>query len=122
MKDILLDNGGDIAINEDGDIVLEDSVKQKVMIRLNWLDGEWKWDTEEGLPYLSELMGVKNPDTDHFESLVREKIFEVTEITEVDDVSLTYDRKTRKAILNFKALTDTETIKEEVRIDGLRSD
>lgn len=122
MKDILLDNGGDIVINEDGDIVLEDSVKQKVMIRLNWLDGEWKWDTEEGLPYLSELMGVKNPDTDHFESLVREKIFEVTEITEVDDVSLTYDRKTRKAILNFKALTDTETIKEEVRIDGLRSD
>lgn len=122
MKDILLDNGGDIVINEDGDIVLEDSVKQKVMIRLNWLDGEWKWDTEEGLPYLSELMGVKNPDTDHFESLVREKIFEVTEITEVDDVSLTYDRKTRKAILNFKALTDTETIKEEVRIDGLRGD
>lgn len=122
MKDILLDNDGDIVINEDGDIVLEDSVKQKVMIRLNWLDGEWKWDTEEGLPYLSELMGVKNPDTDHFESLVREKIFEVTEITEVDDVSLTFDKKTRKALLSFKALTDTETIKEEVRIDGLRSD
>lgn len=114
MLDILLDPAGDMCISPAGDIRLGDSVAQKIRIRLLWVEGEWRWDTEEGIPWFG--LAVKNPDTDHFESLIRERIFEVTEVTEVKDVSVTYDRRTRDAVIRYTALTDLETIREEVRI------
>ena len=115
--DILLTADGDIFLNEKGDIVLTDSVAQKIKIRLKWWLREWRWDEEEGLPYRDELF-IKNPDTDSFEMSVREKIFEVDEVTEVKDVYVTYDRKTRVGKIWFTALTDTETIREEAEIYG----
>ena len=51
MMDILLDASGDLCISESGDLKLEDSVAQKIRIRLLWFEGEWRWDVEEGLPY-----------------------------------------------------------------------
>lgn len=115
--DILLSPDGDLFLTEKGDISLVESVAQKIKIRLRWWLGEWRWDEDEGLPYRDDLF-IKNPDTDGFEMAVREKIFEIDEITEVKDVSVTYDRKTRVGKIKFEALTDTETIKEEVVIDG----
>ena len=120
--DILLDADGDLDISERGDISFGDSVAQKIRIRLLWFEGEWRWDTEEGLPYFEELF-VKNPDVDEFESLVREKIFEVDEVTEVREVLVSHDRQERTATIRYTALTDYETIKEEVVLHaGLRGD
>ena len=115
MLDILLDPDGDLCISPAGDIKLEDSVVQKIRIRLLWFEGEWRWDVEEGMSYFDQLL-VKNPDTDYFESLVRQRIFEGTEVTEVKEVSVAYDRRTREAVIRYTALTDLETIREEVRI------
>ncbi len=113
--DILLDRTGDLCISQAGDILLGDSVAQKIRIRLLWFEGEWRWDKEEGLPYLNSLL-VKNPDTDYFEGLVRERIFSVDEVTEVKSVSIICDNKTREAVIRYTVLTDLETIMEEVRI------
>ncbi len=120
--DILLDSKGDLYISPEGDIALGNSVAQKIRIRLLWFEGEWKWDVDEGLPYMSDLL-VKNPDVDTFESIVRAKIFEVDEVTDVKAVLVDYDRQTRIAVIRYTALTDYETIKEEVKLNvGLRSD
>ena len=113
--DISLTPDGDLYISPEGDVKLEESVAQKIRTKLLWFKGEWAWDPDEGMPYMESLF-VKNPDTDFFESLVRAKIFEVEEITEVKDVRVTYDRQTRSAVIFFEALTDYETIKEEVKI------
>lgn len=113
--DIMLDSRGDLLVTIAGDIVLENSVAQKIRIRLLWFEGEWRWNTDEGLPYLESLL-VKNPDTDYFESVVREKIFEIDEVVDVKDVAIIYDSKTRDAVIRYVALTDYETIKKEVRI------
>lgn len=115
MIDILLRSDGDLLVTEQGDIVIGDSVSQKIKIRLKWFEGEWRWNKEEGLPYLESLM-IKNPDTDLFEAAVREKIFEVEEVTEVKNVSVTFDAKERVAEISFVAYTDEEVIKEEVRL------
>lgn len=115
LMDIMLDSGGDLLVTKVGDIVLENSTVQKIRIRLLWFEGEWRWNVDEGLPYMENLL-VKNPDTDYFESIVREKIFEVDEVVDVKDVHITYDNKTRDAVIRYVALTDHETIKEEVRI------
>ena len=113
--DILLDSSGDLFISKTGDIRLENSVAQKIRIRLLWFEGEWRWDTDEGMPYLTHLL-IKNPDTDYFEGAVREKIFEVDEVVDVRDVQITFDSKARSAVIRYVALTDEETIKEEVKI------
>lgn len=117
VKDILLDANGDLHITPEGDIMLGNSVAQKIRIRILWFAGEWRWNTVEGLPYKDDLL-IKNPDTDMFESLIREKIFEVDEVTEVKDVEITYNRQTRKAVIRFTAKTDFQTIKEEVELNA----
>ena len=73
MSDILLTPGGDLRF-ANGDIVVGDSVAQKIYIRLKWFEGEWRWNREEGLPYFERLFR-KNPETDLTEALVRAKIF-----------------------------------------------
>lgn len=113
--DILLGKDGDLFISPDGDIILADSVAQKINIRLKWFESEWRWDEEEGLPYFGELF-VKNPDTDSFEAMIREKIFEVDEVTEVRSVSIIYDERSRESYIEYTALTDFESIREEVTL------
>lgn len=120
--DILLDSKGDLYVSPEGDIALGNSVAQKIRIRLLWFEGEWRWDVDEGLPYMSDLF-IKNPDVDTFESIVRSKIFEVDEVTDVKEVLIVYDCQTRIATIKYTALTDFETIKEEVKLNvELRSD
>ena len=119
--DILLKADGDLFVSPDGDIMIGNSVAQKVRIKLLWFAGEWRWDTDEGLPYFEELL-VKNPDTDYFESIIRQTICEIDEITEVKNVEVTFDKHTRNAVIRYTALTDYETLNEEVVIAGkLRS-
>ena len=114
MTDILLNPDGDLLFSN-GDIVVGDSVSQKIRVRLKWFEGEWRWNREEGLPYFERLFR-KNPDTDLMEALVRAKIFEVTEVTAVREVKIDVERKTRNAVIRFVALTDTETVRGEVKL------
>ena len=116
--DILLNSNGDLYVSPQGDIAIENSVAQKIRIKLLWFEGEWKWNKEEGMPYRDSLL-VKNPDTDFFEGIIREKIFEIEEITDVKEVSVKFDRQTRSAVIKYTALTDYETINEEVNIKCL---
>lgn len=113
--DILLNSDGDLRISSKGDIALGNSVAQKIRIKLLWFEGEWKWNVEEGMPYRDKLL-TKNPDINYFEGVIRSKIFEVEEITEVKEVEVTFDKHTRSAVIRYTALTDYETIKEEATI------
>lgn len=113
--DILLDHNGDLFLDHKGDIRLENSVSQKIRIRILWFAAEWRWDEELGMPYFEELL-VKNPDAEYFEGLLREEIFNVDEVVQVKEVTILYDSQTREAVIQYVALTDLETIREEVRI------
>lgn len=114
--DILLTRKGDLSFTDKGDIALENSIAQAIRIRLRWFAGEWRWKKEEGLPYLTELL-IKNPNVGHFQLLLRSKIFEVEDITEVENVEIDVDDKTREGIIQFTALTDSNKIRDEVKLD-----
>lgn len=114
--DILLDSNGDLAF-KGTDIVLANSVRQKIKIRLKWFFQEWRWDDEAGVPYF-EYLFVKNPDIDQIKELIEEQIFNVDEITEVNDVSIEIDSLKRSAVIRYEAVTDEKTYKEEVKIGG----
>jgi hypothetical protein len=114
--DILLDEKGDLYFKE-ADIVLANSVRQKIKIRLKWFFQEWRWDDEAGLDYFGYIF-VKNPNFEQAKELIEEQIFNVDEVTEVNNVSIEIDRLSRKAAIKYEAVTDEETFRDEVIIYG----
>ena len=56
MYDLKLNNSGDLEISDTGDVVLTQSVRQAVQIRLRWLFGEWRFAPEAGVPYFDRMM------------------------------------------------------------------
>lgn len=114
--DILLDEKGDLYFNE-ADIVIANSVRQKIKIRLKWFFQEWRWDDEAGMQYF-EYLFIKNPDLDQVKELVEEQIFNVDEVTEVNNVSIEIDSLNRRATIRYEAATDEKTFRDEVMIYG----
>lgn len=114
--DILLGEKGDIYFNNT-DIVLANSVRQKIKIRLKWFFQEWRWDDEAGIEYF-EYLFIKNPDLEQVQEMIEDAIFDVDEVTDVNYVEIDIDSFTRKAVIRFEVVTDEETIKEEETIYG----
>lgn len=114
--DILLTNGGDIALDEKGDLQLADSVRQKIQIRLRWFAGEWRWDPDQGVDYYGKVL-VKNPDETIIKREIRNALSDIDEITSLT-VTPSWDSRTRTGSILVIAKTDSETIKEEVSING----
>lgn len=115
--DILLDNNGDLFLGKDGDIVLSNSVRQKIRIKLLWFLGEWRWNKDYGLPYFDELL-IKNPDTDLFERDIHDALVDIEEVTEISKVEISIDPVTRVGTIAVTVKSGAETIREEVRVDG----
>ena len=100
MKDLLLDNSGDIVISQSGDVCFTDSIKQAIAIRLRWFANEWKLGPDFGVPYYEEAF-IKNPSKSLLEERIREAIESVDEVDETEDLSLVIDSKLRKLKIFF---------------------
>lgn len=115
MLDILLDPGGDLKVSETGDISLTQSVRQAIRIRLLWFLGEWRLGPLMGLDYWGTVL-VKNPNMVKIRQAIRNEILSVDEVTNVNDVQLIHDKKARTLLVRYEAVTDEETIRDEVSI------
>lgn len=105
MKDILLNSGGDIALDANGDIQFTDSVMQAITIRLRWFANEWKLGPELGFPYYEETL-IKNPSTDLLQGQMIETIENVDEVDEVTELALSIDKRLRKLEVIFTAVIE----------------
>jgi len=116
MKDIRLNDAGDIAVTEFGDITLTESVKQKILIRLRWIKEEWRLGPDLGFSWFEDVL-VKNPNLDNIQQLLREEILEVEGVTDAEVTEVKFNQKERKATFRFTYTVDEETYKEEVTIN-----
>lgn len=116
MLDILLESDGDLKVTETGDISLTQSVRQAICVRLRWLLAEWRLGPDFGLDYWGTVL-VKNPNFVKIRQAVRNEILSVEEVTAVNDVQLVQDKKERTFTIRFEAVTDEETIRDEVKIN-----
>lgn len=62
IKDLALDTSGDLYFTKDGDVVVTDSLRQAIQIKLRWSLAEWKYNEELGIPYFEKIL-VKKPNT-----------------------------------------------------------
>lgn len=115
MKDILLSNNGDLAVNEFGDISLTDSVRQAVKVRLLWFFNEWRFSPAYGVPYFEEIL-VKDPDIERVRRIVRDEVVSVDEVIDARNVKIVIDKQKRTAAITLDIVTSGETFREEVLI------
>ena len=113
--DILLDGSGDLHISETGDISLTDSIRQAVVVRLKWFEGEWRFAPEYGVPYFDNML-VKNPNLVKIRSLIRAEIMSVESVTDVKNITINVDKHNRTAKITLDITTYEETHREEVII------
>lgn len=116
VLDILLDTGGDYKISDTGDIILTQSVRQAIKIRLKWFLGEWRLGPLLGLDYWGTVL-VKNPNLVKVRQAIRDEILSVEEVTGVNRVDLKADAAKRRLIVSYEAVTSEETFREEVKIN-----
>jgi hypothetical protein len=117
MYDLKLNNSGDLEISDTGDVVLTQSVRQAVQIRLRWLFGEWRFTPEAGVPYFERIM-VKKPDIEGVKQILRTEIMAVDGMTDVKNLEVSIDSKSRVATITFDGTADGENFSEEVLISA----
>lgn len=115
MYDLKLDHTGDLEISDTGDVMLTQSVRQAVEIRLRWLFGEWRFAPEAGVPYFDRIM-VKKPDIEGIKQILRTEIMAVDGMTDVQNLQVAIDSKSRVATITFGGTADGENFNEEVLI------
>lgn len=110
--DILLDNDGDIAL-KNADIVLTESISQKIIIRLRWFLNEWKFNRSFGIPYYDEIF-VKQYDIDDVKQILEEEILSVDEVTEISSLEASVDVVNRSLTVSCTIVLENE---EEVKVE-----
>lgn len=113
IKDLALDSKGDLYFSSDGDVVITDSLRQAIQIKLRWALGEWVYNEELGIPYFQKFL-VKKPDTQEIANIIRAALMEFSEVQNVESCTVDFDESNRKCTVKFVVKTDTETIESEV--------
>jgi hypothetical protein len=116
MDDILLTRDGDLFVNDQGDIQLTTSVRQSVIIHLQWFFSEWKFSPQFGLPYFEEVF-IKNPDLQRIRRIVRDEVEKVEAVVEARNITIDLDNYTRKAIITLEVVTTSDFFREEIEIN-----
>lgn len=89
----------DLYLNTD----LSRYVSQKLRIRLLFFRGEWYLNINKGIPYHTEILGVKNPNLSYIEDLMISEINTCPGVSELLSFELTTDTATRELFINFTA-------------------
>ncbi len=117
MLDWLLDEGWDLDITPEGDIQLVYSIPQAILVRLKWIEQEWRLGPAFGFPWFSQVF-QKNPSIEMIKQSIRGEILSVDGVTGAEVTVEEFDRRNRRIKIRYKAYTNTETFVEEVVMNG----
>jgi hypothetical protein len=82
---------------------LPEYVRQKLTQRLRFFLGEWFIDRRLGVPYWTRVF-ISNPDLSLLTSLYRQVILKTRGVGGVENLVLTFDRRTRTLTTSFVAV------------------
>lgn len=95
---------GDLYLTPDGQMVftsdLATEVAQEIRQVLNFFQGEWFLDQNEGMPYFESIL-VKNPDLQAIKGIFRKALLDVNHVERVNEMDIVLDDQTRVAQVNF---------------------
>jgi len=100
-----LDN--DDLVIEQGDLVLIQDLPyagQRMRIRLDFQQGEWFLNLDDGIPYRQDIF-VRNPNLSIISAILRDRIISMPEINRLQTFELTFDNVTELLRLSFLAIS-----------------
>lgn len=110
--DIELDEDNDMFLR-DGDIAMvdeDDALKQRLLIHLQFLLGEWFLDIREGIPYVQTIF-AQATDIDDIYLIFRDEIKNIEGVESITSLVLTPDTDERSLRVEFSvnqgSVTDT---------------
>ncbi len=111
MPDLRLDTTEhDILLGDDLDFQLteteDESLAQRLKVKLLTFQGEWFLDSEEGMPWISDVFG-KNRSLQAINSLLQDQILEEPEVIQIVSFSSTLDNSNRVLSISFTVQSDT---------------
>lgn len=109
MVDLKLDplNANDIEfVDDDFGLTSDgDAIRQHVLIRLKFFQGEYFLNQNEGVPYYQQIL-IKNPRLSVIRALLQETILETPGISSISDFELSLNTSSRLLEVSFTATTD----------------
>lgn len=115
MKYRKLDSSGDMVFGHSNNDYYKDqkeAIAQSLLTRLQLWRGEWYLDTQEGTPYMQEILG-KNTQSTALRAL-QERILNTEGVTGIVSISVDTDSDTRKSSF----IVTVNTIYGETSING----
>lgn len=91
-----LDANGDYTLGGIGAFYLNqpETVAQAVLTRLKLWRGEWFLNTEDGTPWMTEILGKRRAGTNP-DAAIKQRILETQGVTEIADYSSSFDGNSR---------------------------
>ena len=105
--DILLNDDHDISFNgKDFKLTasVDQSLAQRLKIKLLTFYGEWFLDSTEGIDYYGSIFG-KNRSKQAIDTLFMNKILEEDDVTAISSFESSINKETREYSLSFSVLT-----------------
>lgn len=115
MKDLLLGEDGDLYLTDTSDVVITDSVRQAIRIRLLWFLSEWRLGPSLGVPYYEDFF-VKRGNMLKMRADIRAALMSVEEVTSVNSLTITVNPQTWTAKVLFSVSTTEGVYKSEVEL------
>lgn len=115
--DVLLDSSGDLRLTEKEDIILTNSLVQKINVQLRWFKGEWPFDAAKGTDWFGTVFG-KDADPDEISIMIENQIRLFAEVRDVEYVNVDINERSRLAVISWRAVTDWDVIESEVKVWG----
>lgn len=96
MADIFLDPvTGDMVVTDDIRFTQGvETVVQLIELRLSAIQGEWRYDLDNGIDYVGEIWGAK-PDKARISAIFRLALIETEGVDQVTKMVVTYNAATR---------------------------
>ena len=118
MFDLLLDESTNDLILENNDLVLtstnQEALRQRLSIHLLMYRGEWFLNTEFGVPYMQQLIGIARTK-ETIDAVLRSEIALETTEDLIGNFTSNYDNAdTRRYTLSFDVYTANETLSVSV--------
>ena len=118
MIDLKLTPSGDLDLSafDLGRVENGEQVAQRVGIRLRTFLGEVALNTQAGVPWFEEILGVKPVPLNRVEAILREQILTTPEIVSLERFDVDYVAASRTYTVAFKALSSYGPVEDVAAI------
>ena len=114
MPTLALDGAGDLLLDASKRLAVvrnADEVAVALRARFRLIRGEWFLDTQQGLPWIGAILGVKKPDMRIVRQILTDVIINTPGVATLDELTAVLDAETRNLAVTFiVTATDGGTI------------